>query len=187
MRPSEMALLRKELATVVAENRNPQKKIFEIERTLTKKNILLELEIDRLRLELAARDRRMEAYENSDASPSTGSLYNAECAAFRKKMEEGDVQQDGPEPNDEDEARKGPPAGYAGASHGNKAERTVTLHVRKCGACGKRHLSGLPSKVKMMYDFTADGTMRVECVAYVIERYTLRSSGMESRVDFMRN
>ena len=53
MRPSEMALLRKELAKVVAENRNLQKKISEIEGTLTKKNILLELEIDRLRLELA--------------------------------------------------------------------------------------------------------------------------------------
>ena len=40
MRPSEMALLRKELAKVVAENRNLQKKISEIEGTLTKKNIL---------------------------------------------------------------------------------------------------------------------------------------------------
>ena len=87
-----MTLLRKELAKVVAENRNLQKKISEIEGTLTKKNILLELEIDRLRLELAARDRRMETYENSDAASSTGSLYNAERAAFRKKMEKEDVQ-----------------------------------------------------------------------------------------------
>ena len=105
MRPSEMALLRKELAKVVAENRNLQKKISEIEGTLTKKNILLELEIDRLRLELAARDRRMETYENSDAASSTGSLYNAERAAFRKKMEKEDVQEDGPEPKDEGKTR----------------------------------------------------------------------------------
>ena len=171
-----MALLRKELVNVVAENRNLQKKISEIEATLTKKNTLLELENDRLRLELASRERRMETYENSDAS-STGSLYNAERAAFRKKMEEGDVQQDGPEPNDEGKTRKGPPAGHTGASHGNKAERTVTLHVRKCEACGRGHLSGLPSKVKMVYDFAADGTMRVECVAYVIERAACKKCG----------
>ena len=157
MRPSEMTLLRKELAKVVAENRNLQKKISEIEGTLTKKNILLELEIDRLRLELAARDRRMETYENSDAASSTGSLYNAERAAFRKKMEKEDVQEDGPESNDEDKARKGPPVGHAGASHGNKAERTVTLHVRKCEGCGRGCISELPSKVKMVYDFAADG------------------------------
>ena len=183
MRPSEMALLRKELAKVVAENRNLQKKISEIEGTLTKKNMLLELEIDRLRLELAARDRRMETYENSDASSSTGSLYNAERAAFRKKMEKEDVQEDGPEPKDEGKTRKGPPVGHAGASHGNKAERTVTLHVRKCEGCGRGRISELPSKVKMVYDFAADGAMRVECVAYVIERAACKKCGEISAAD----
>ena len=175
-----MALLRKELAKVVAENRNLQKKISEIEAMFTKKNILLELEIDRLRLELAARDRRMETYENSDASSSTGSLYNAERAAFRKKMEKEDVREDGPEPKDEDKTRRGPPAGHAGASHGNKAEMTVTLHVRKCEGCGRGHLSGLPSKVKMVYDFAVDGAMRIECVAYVIERAACKRCGVIS-------
>ena len=183
MRPSEMALLRKELAKVVAENRNLQKKISEIEGTLTKKNMLLELEIDRLRLELAARDRRMETYENSDASSSTGLLYNAERAAFRKKMEKEDVQEDGPEPKDEGKTRKGPPVGHAGASHGNKAERTVTLHVRKCEGCGRGRISELPSKVKMVYDFAADGAMRVECVAYVIERAACKKCGEISAAD----
>ena len=183
MRPSEMALLRKELAKVVAENRNLQKKISEIEGTLTKKNMLLELEIDRLRLELAARDRRMETYENSDASSSTGLLYNAERAAFRKKMEKEDVQEDGPEPKDEGKTRKGPSVGHAGASHGNKAERTVTLHVRKCEGCGRGCISELPSKVKMVYDFAADGAMRVECVAYVIERAACKKCGEISAAD----
>ena len=128
MKPSDITLLRKELAKAAAENRNLQKKIFEIEATPTKRNTLLELEDDCLRRELAARDMRMETYENSDAPlPSTGSLYNSERAAFRKKMEEGDMREDGPEPNGEYKTRKGPPAGHAGASHGNKAERTVTL------------------------------------------------------------
>ena len=183
MKPSETTLLRKELTKVVAENRNLQKKISEIEATLTKRNTLLELENDRLRLDLAARDRRMEAYENSDASSSTGSLYNAERAAFRKKMEKEDAQEDGPESNDEEKTRRGPPAGHAGASHGNKAERTVTLRVRKCKGCRRRCLSGLPPGVKMVYDFAADGAMRVECVAYVIERAACRKCGKLSAAD----
>ena len=92
-------------------------------------------------------------------------------------MEEGDMREDGPEPNGEDKTRKGPPAGHAGASHGNKAERTVTLCVPKCEACRRRHLSGLPPKVKMVYDFAVDGVMRVECVAYVIERAACKRRG----------
>ena len=153
MKPSEITFLRKELVKVVAENKNLQKKIFEIKTTLIKRNALLELEDDRLRLEIAARDRRMETCENSDTPSSTDSLYNSERTAFRKKMEEEDMREDGPEPNGEDTARKGPPAGYADVSHGNKAERTVVLRVHKCEACGHRHLSGLPPRVKMVYDF----------------------------------
>ena len=183
MKPSETTLLRKELTKVVAENRNLQKKISEIEATFTKRTTLLELENDRLRLELAARERRVETYENSDSPPSTGSLYNAERAAFRKKMEKEDAQGDGPEPNDEEKTRRGPPAGHAGASHGNKAERTVTLRVRKCKGCRRGRLSGLPPRVKMVYDFAADGAMRVECVAYVIERAACRKCGKISAAD----
>ena len=74
--------------------------------------------------------------------------------------------------------------GHAGASHGNKAERTVTLHVRKCeGVRARVHLSELPSKVKMVYDFAADGAMRVECVAYVIERAACKKCGEISAAD----
>ena len=69
MKPSDITLLRKELAKAVVGNRNLQKKIFEIEATPTKRNTLLELEDDCLRRELAARDMRMETYENSDAPP----------------------------------------------------------------------------------------------------------------------
>ena len=183
MKPSDITLLRKELVKVTTEYRNFQVKMSKLEASLTKRMMLLEMENDRLRLELAARERRMETYENSDASSSTDSLYNAERAAFRKKMEKEDAQEDGPESNDEDRARKGPPAGHAGVSHGNKAERTVTLHVRRCEACGRGCISGLPSKVKMVYDFAADGAMRVECVAYVIERAACRKCGGISAAD----
>ncbi len=53
-----------------------------LEAGLAKRIMLLEIENDRLRLELAERDRRMEKYENSDSPSSTGSLYNAERTAF---------------------------------------------------------------------------------------------------------
>ena len=96
---SEVSLLRKELAMVVIENRNLQKKISESETAFTSKITLLEMEIDLLRLDLAERDRRLEKYENSDSPSSKDSLYNAERAAFRKRMEreDADGQQDGSE------------------------------------------------------------------------------------------
>ncbi len=182
MRPSEVSLLRRELVKVTTEYRNLQKKMAELEAGLAKRIMLLEIENDRLRLELAERDRRMEKYENSDSPSSTGSLYNAERTAFRKRMEreDADGRQDGPEPKDGDKTRRGPPAGHAGVSHGNKAERTATLHVRKCEACGRGHLSQLPPKIKMVYDFAVDGAMRIECVAYVIERAACKRCGVIS-------
>ena len=143
MSSSEISLLRKELVMVVTENRNLQKKISESKTTFTRKITLLEMEIDLLRLDLAERDRRLEKYENSDSPSSMDSLYNAERVAFRKRMEreDADGQQDGPEPKEGDKIHKGPPAGHVGILHGNKAERTVTLHVRKCTACWCRRLS----------------------------------------------
>ena len=84
------------------------------------------------------------------------------------------------EPKDGDKTRRGPPAGHAGVSHGNKAERTVTLYARKCEACGRGHLSQLPPKIKMVYDFAVDGAMRIECVAYVIERAACKRCGVIS-------
>ena len=116
MRPSEISLLRKELVKVTTEYRNLQKKMAELETSLTKRITLLEMENDRLSRELAERDRKMEKYENSDAPSSTDSLYNAERTAFRKRVEreDADGQQDGPEPEDEDKTRRGPLAGHAG-------------------------------------------------------------------------
>lgn len=70
MKLSEITLLHKEMANVIAENRNRQKKIFEIEATLTKRNTFLESENDCLMLGLAVSHRRVEAYENSDSPPS---------------------------------------------------------------------------------------------------------------------
>ena len=52
----------------------------ELEAGLAKRIMLLEIENDRLRLELAERDRRMEKYENSDSPSFTGSLYNRDYA-----------------------------------------------------------------------------------------------------------
>ena len=185
---SEVSLLRKELAMVVIENRNLQKKISESETAFTSKITFLEMEIDLLRLDLAERDRRLEKYENSDSPSSKDSLYNAERAAFRKRMEreDADGQQDEPESKDRPESKdgdkihRGPPAGHAGISHGNKAERTVTLHVRKCTACGCRRLSHVSPLIKTVCDFAGDRIMRIECIAYVIERAACKKCGVIS-------
>ena len=87
MSESETALLRKELAKVVAENRDWQMRVTRFEAAFVKREEMLEVEIDRLRLEIAERDRRLARYENPNASSSTDSLYNEERAAFRKRME----------------------------------------------------------------------------------------------------
>lgn len=51
--------------------------------------------------------------------------------------------------------------GHAGVLYGNKIERTVTLYVHKCKTCGRRHLSRLPLRIKMIYNFTVGGAMRI--------------------------
>ena len=122
------------------------------------------MEIDRLRLELAASYRRMETYENSDASSSTGSLYNAERAAFRKKMEKEDVQEDGPEPNDEDKARKGPPVGTPAHRTATRQKGQSRCTCANARGCGRGCISELPSKVKM-----------VVCVHVVWENFLIQA------------
>ena len=155
----------------------------------TKKVTLLEIEVDRLTLENTGYRRRLRKYENPNMSSSTDSLYNSDRAAFRKQMDmEAKMEPDGsngggpkegeePEPEDGpesegegagDKARKGPPAGHAGASHKNRAERTESLPVRRCEKCGRGHLVRMPSIVKMVYDFPDDGAMRIERVAYLL-------------------
>ena len=182
MSESETALLRKELAKVVAENRDWQMRVARLEAASAKREEMLEAEIDRLRLEIAGRDRRLARYENPNAPSSTDSLYNEERAAFRKRMEkEGEPGPEGePEPEDGDSggtSRRGPPKGHAGKSHGNRAERTVTLLVSRCGKCGRGHLKQLPSVTRLVCDFPDDRVMRIECVAYVIGRAFCKRCG----------
>ena len=179
MSESETALLRKELARVVAENRDWQVRVARLEAAFAKKVEILETEIDRLRLENAGLNRRLARYENPHASSSTDSLYNEERAAFRKRMEKEERAgpDGGPEPEDGDSPRRGPPEGHAGTPHGNRAERTVTLRVDRCGICGRGHLAQLPPAIKMVYDFPDNRVMRMECVAYVIERAACKRCG----------
>ena len=178
-RKSETALLRGELARLAAENRELREMTSRLEATLGRRVAALEAENDRLRLEIDKRDRRMAKYENAHAPSSTGSLYSKERAAFRKKMaEDGHLDEEdggGPEPNgggdaEDGPSRRGPPAGHAGISHANKADRTVVLRVYRCGTCGRGHLSKLRPAVKMVYDFAGGHSMAAECVAYVMRR-----------------
>ena len=123
-------------------------RVARFEAAFAKREEVLKAEIDRLRLEIAERDRRLARYENPNAPSSTDSLYNEERAAFRKRMEKESEPgpEGGPEPEDGDSggtSRRGPPKGHAGKSHGNRAERTVTLLVSRCGKCGRGHLKQL--------------------------------------------
>ena len=181
MSKSETALLREELAKVVAENRDWQMRMARLEAAFSKRGETFVAEIDRLRLENAELNRRLAMYENPNAPSSTNSLYNEERAAFRKRMaeEDGHEAEGGPEPEGGDggRPRRGPREGHAGKSHGNRAERTVTLHVSRCETCGRGHLSQLPPAIKLVYDFPDGNSMRMECVAYVIERASCKRCG----------
>lgn len=143
----------------------------------------LEVENTRLKLELAERDRRLALYENSNAPSSAGSLHSAERDAFRKRMameggagqegKQADAREGGAEPEGDLKGNtpgRGPPKGHAGASHGNKTEKTVTLRVCRCHKCGSRTVEQLPPRIKMIYDFPDDGAMRMACIAYVVEK-----------------
>ena len=184
---SEMALLRRELAKVTTEYRDLQRSVDRLEAAFSKKVEILEAEIDWLRLEIAERDRRLARYENPNAPSSTDSLYNEERAAFRKRMEKEDGRGTGGGPEPEggaagDRPSREPPEGHAGKSHWNRAERTVTLRVNRCGICGRGHLSQLPPVIKLVHDFPDENTMRMECVAYVIERASCKRCGRISAV-----
>ena len=187
-RKSETALLRGELARLAVENRELREMVFRLEAASSRRVAALEAENDRLRLEIAERDRRMAKYENAHASSSAGSLYNKKRAAFRKTMAEDgyadeDGDGDGPEPDGDDgtaedgPSRRGPPAGHVGASHQNRADRTVVLRVYRCGTCGRGHLRKLPPVVKMVYDFAGGNSMVVECIAYVMRRGSCKRCG----------
>ena len=68
MSKSETALLRKKLAKVVAENGDWQMRVARFEAAFAKREEMFEAEIDRLRLEIAERDRRLVRYGNPNAS-----------------------------------------------------------------------------------------------------------------------
>ena len=70
MSESETALLRKELAKAVAENREWQARVARLEAAFAKREEMLVVEIDRLRLENAGLNRRLARYENHNAPPS---------------------------------------------------------------------------------------------------------------------
>ena len=72
---------------MIAENRDWQMRVARLEAASAKRAGMFEAEINRLRLVIAERDRRLARYENSSALSSTDSLYNEERAAFRKRME----------------------------------------------------------------------------------------------------
>ena len=119
MSESETALLRKELAKAVAENREWQARVARLEAAFAKRGEMLVAEIDRLRLENAGLNRRLARYENHNAPSSTDSLYNKERAAFRKRMEmeERAGPDDGPEPED-----GGGGTGPTGAARGARGQ-----------------------------------------------------------------
>ena len=84
MSKSETALLREELAKVVAENRDWQMRMARLEAAFSKREEIFVAEIDRLRLENAELNRRLAMYENPNAPSSTNSLYNEERASSSK-------------------------------------------------------------------------------------------------------
>lgn len=88
-RKPETALLRGELARLAAENRELRRMASRLEAALAGRVAALEAGIDRLRPEMAGRDRRLTKYENAHAPSSTGSPYNEKRAAFRKMITEG--------------------------------------------------------------------------------------------------
>ena len=62
-------------------------RVARFEAAFVKSEEMPKAEIDRLRLEITERDRRLTKYEDPNALSSTDSLYNEERAAFRKRME----------------------------------------------------------------------------------------------------
>ncbi len=184
MSKSDLTLLREEFRKLAGENEMFRTKVKEMEDTLAKETIRLVREIDSLRSDLAERDRKLAAYESEHMSSSTISMYNAERDAFRKEREKdaepkgGDAEpeEDGTKPEAGDAESKnnntgrGPPMGHVGVSHKNKAGRTITLGVSRCGSCGSKTLQHTAPKVKMVYDFPDDDTIGIKCIAYVMEK-----------------
>ena len=195
MGKSDLVLLREEFRKVVAKLERVQIEVKDLQAALIAERKKFAHERDRWELEIAWRDRKMERYENVHSPSSTNSQYNEERAAFRKSRDEGDkVEEAEPEEDGEDaepeedgedaepeedgedaepegsHTARGPPMGHAGVSHKNKAGKTVTLPVSRCGNCGSKTLQHVPPKVKMVYDFPDGDMIGIECIAYVAEK-----------------
>lgn len=184
MGESETALLRREMAKMMTEIKRLQDTVARVEAERDRIRIGLEEQIDLLMETIAEQDRRLAKYENPNAPSSTGSMYNAERDAFRKRLAEeerrggdGDAK-DGPEQEGRAAGRRrGPPEGHEGASHGNKPSRRMRLRLYRCRNCGRGHLAYAAPVTRIANDFPDEGSRRVETVAYVLERGFCRRCG----------
>ena len=177
MGDSETALLRREMAKMMAEIKRLQDAVARVEAERDRIRAGLEEQIDLLMETIEEQDRRLAKYENPNAPSSTGSMYNAERDAFRKRLAEeegrgGDGSaKDGPEPEGRSAGRRrGPPEGHAGASHGNRPSRRMRLRLYRCRNCGRGHLAYAAPVTRIANDFPGEGSRRIETVAYVLER-----------------
>ena len=177
MGDSETALLRREMAKMMAENRRLQDTVARMEAERDRMKAEFEEQIDLLMERIAEQDRRLARYENPNAPPSTDSIYNKERDAFRKRLaweEEWGAKEgagDGPEPKEgADGRRRGPPEGHEGASHGNRPSRRVRLRLYRCQNCGRGHLAYVSPVAKIVNDFPGADGRRIETAAYVLER-----------------
>ena len=177
MGDSETALLRREMAKMLAENRKLQDTVARMKAEHDRTRAGLEEQIDLLMETIAEQDRRLAKYENPNAPSSTDSMYNKERDAFRKRMaeEEGWGRDGGAEGGPEPEGRsaggrRGPPLGHEGASHGNRPSRKVWLRLYRCRNCGRGHLAYVAPVTRIVNDFPGGDSRRIETVAYVLER-----------------
>ena len=182
---SETALLRREMAKMVAENGRLQDEVVRVEAERDRIRADLEEKIDLLMEAIAEQDRRLAKYENPNAPSSTDSMYNAERGAFRKRLAEGEGRgagsgagddvgggaEGGPEPEGGAAGRRrGPPEGHEGASHGNRPSRRVRQRLYRCQNCGRGHLAYAAPVTRIANDFPEEDGRRIETVAYVLER-----------------
>ena len=177
MGDSETALLRREMAKMVAEIKRLQDTVARVESERDRARTAFEEQIDLLMETIAEQDRRLAKYENPNAPPSTDSIYNRERDAFRKQLAEEEGwgrdggAKGGPEPEDDAAGRRrGPPEGHEGVSHGNKPSRKVRLRLRRCRNCGRGHLAYVAPVTRIANDFPDGDSRRIETVAYVLER-----------------
>lgn len=181
MGDSETALLRREMAKMMAENRRLQDASALMRAAYDRKVAAFEEQIDLLMERIAEQDRRLAKYENPNAPSSTGSMYNAERDAFRKRLAEEEGKGGGPEPKEGAAGRRrGPPEGHEGASHGNKPSRRMRLRLYRCRNCGRGHLAYAAPVTRIANDFPDGDSRRVETVAYVLERGFCRRCGAVS-------